>query len=164
MALPPRFGWPIVTTIFLLLLSFLNFATATPLPEIHVNNTLVKRTGGLEPHKITVEEYEAFLKAKWNTPTHYVFYTGNSAKQAKAFVKSNPSYVWYSKAFDAVKEDGSEDPNHPWYHFFNDKKIDYMDQAEHASMALAKLARGNVLIFGGLEYQTKGSTLLLHRV
>jgi len=144
--MPPssRFGWPSLTAIFLLL-SLLNIATASPLPDDHVNKTLVARTQTI----ITLERYEAYLKKYFPATDHYLFYSGKSEDQVKVFMAKNPSYYYYDNLINAFEE------NHPWYKAFDVKTE--MDDAEAASKALALTARGQVLVFGAIEYKKEGT-------
>jgi len=77
-----------------------------------------------------------------------MFYSGQSDSQIQAFREKNPTYYWYDPIFNAYTLD------HPWYMFF-DKNKD-LDNAETSSEALASKATGDVLVFGAVEWKTKG--------
>jgi hypothetical protein len=69
----------------------------------------------------------------------------------RAFLASNPNsgYSYYDSVFPA-----GTDTSHPWFKFHNVKRDE--DDAGASSRALALLANGDVLIFGAIDYQTKG--------
>jgi hypothetical protein len=100
---------------------------------------------------ITKERYEEYLKKYFPATDKYLFYSGNSPDQVKAFMDSNSGYNWYDTVFSAPEGD----LDHPWYQFFDEDTE--MDDAEASSSALASLASGDVLVFGAIEYKTKGS-------
>jgi hypothetical protein len=143
-----RFGWLSLTTIFLLCLSFLNIATATPLLDLNdkVKEALVARD---EPKLISEARYIEFLKQHFPRTERYLLYSGNSEDQIKAFKAVNPGYYYYDDMYNA------RDTNHPWYEFF-DANTD-MDDAEAASRAIAKVATKQILVFGAAEYKTEGA-------
>jgi hypothetical protein len=78
-----------------------------------------------------------------------MFYSGNSGAQIKAFREKNPTYYWYDPIFNAHTSE------HPWYAFFDEKKD--LDNGETSSQALAAKTTGDVLIFGAVEWKTKGA-------
>ncbi|KAH8585524.1 hypothetical protein B0O99DRAFT_679345 [Bisporella sp. PMI_857] len=121
---------PSLAAIFLLFLSLLNIATASPLPDDHVNKTLVARTQTL----ITEKRYEAYLKKYFPATDHYLFYSGGAEDQVKAFKAKNPSYYYYDDLFNAYNE------NHLWYKAYNEETD--LDDGEASSKALALTASG----------------------
>jgi hypothetical protein len=146
MAPSSRFSWPSLAAFFFLLLSLLNIATASPLPaDVQVKKSLVARDD------ITQERYEAYLDQFFPDNSRYLFYTGKSEEQVKAFMAQNPGYHYYGDIFNT-----GPDLNHPWYQFF-DGDVDE-DDGEASSRALATKASGNVMIFGGIEYKTEGDS------
>jgi hypothetical protein len=145
MAPPSRFSWSSLTTIFLLFLSLLNIATASPLPDDHVNKILSAR----DLTSITEKRYEAYLKKYFPKTDHYLFYSGGAESQVKAFKAKKPGYYYYDDLFNAY------DTDHPWYKSFNEETDEDNDKA--SSIALASTASGQVLVFGAIEYKTAGS-------
>ena len=143
MARPSRFGWPSLAAFFLLFLSLLNFATASPLPDDRAKKTLVVRK-----ESISQERYEAYLEEYFPDTGHYIFYSGKSEEQVKAFKEKNSGYFYYTDLFTANDED------HPWYKAFNEDNDE--DNGESSSKAMASKASGNVLVFGAIEYKTEG--------
>lgn len=144
MAATSRFGQLSLTAIFLVFLSFFNIATASPLPNDEFDEALVPRN--LKP--ITEARYIEYLKKYFPKTDHYILYTGGSEDQVKAFMKANSGYNYYDTLFNAY------DSKHPWYKAFDEKKD--LDDGDASSVALAKTLSGNVLVFGGIEYKTKG--------
>ncbi|KAF2008711.1 hypothetical protein BU24DRAFT_415765 [Aaosphaeria arxii CBS 175.79] len=144
MATPSRFGWSSLTAIFLLFLSLLNIATATPLPVDDVGKTLVARQTS-----ISESRYQKYLINYFPIPNGYIFYSGQSEDQVKNFLARNRGYASYDTMFNAP------DFNHPWYKAFDETKD--VDDAEASSSAMASVATGEVLVFGAIEWQTEGA-------
>ncbi|KAI4670767.1 uncharacterized protein J4E88_009860 [Alternaria novae-zelandiae] len=84
-----------------------------------------------------------------------MFYSGNSELQIRAFREKNPTYYRHDPIFNAYTYD------HPWYLFFDENKD--LDNGETSSQALAAKTTGNVLIFGAVEWKTKGLESLFAR-
>ncbi|KAJ4297788.1 hypothetical protein N0V90_005683 [Kalmusia sp. IMI 367209] len=159
MARPHRFGWPSLVASLLLLLSLFNFAVTSPLPDDHVNNTLVVRRGFKPDFKealptITKPQYVTYLKKHYKKTDKYLFYSGGAdKKQIPRFMRTNPGYFYYGNMITAPKwKDRSKPPpNHPWYKEFDVDKVE--DDGEDASMALATVATGTILVFGAIDYK-----------
>lgn len=145
MAATSRFGQLSLTAIFLVFFSFFNIATASYLPNDKVDEALIPRN--LKP--INEARYIAYLKKYFPQTDRYILYTGGSENQVKKFIEANPGYNYYGTLFNAHSS------THPWYKEFNEEVDE--DDAEASSIALAKTLSGNVLVFGGIEYKTKGN-------
>jgi len=143
---PSRFGWASLTAIFVLFLSLLNIAVASPLLDDHVNKTLAARAKTY----ITQKTYESYLKKYFPATDRYLFYSGGAKDQVKAFQAKNPGYYYYDDLFTALPEDTS----HPWNKEFSDET--HEDDGDASSRAIASIAKGQILVFGAIEYKTKG--------
>jgi hypothetical protein len=86
-----------------------------------------------------------------------MFYSGGAEDQIEAFMEKNPTYLWYNPIFNTnYNKEKKDDKNHPWYAFFDENKD--LDNAETSSKALAAKTTGDILVFGAVEWQTKGQT------
>lgn len=105
---------------------------------------------------LTVDDYIAYLRQYYPATDRYVLYTGESQKQASNFVRLNTDYFYYNNFFDGatskhyytqwpIKQDsqGRGDCYRP-------------DDGDASSIAIARAARTEVLVFGGVEYLTLG--------
>ena len=143
--------WLSLTSIFLVFLSVFNLATASPLPD---TESLEAR--GKPPFveenlpTITKPQYQTYVDTYFKDKSKYLFYSGNSEDQVLKFIAANPGYHYYGDIFNA--------PNklHPWYKMFDADKV--QDDGEASSTILAENVAGVVMLFGGIEWQTKGQT------
>ncbi|KAF2749054.1 hypothetical protein M011DRAFT_466168 [Sporormia fimetaria CBS 119925] len=144
MAPSSRYGSLSLMGIFLLFLSFFNIAVSSPLPG---GKQLAERA----QENISEERYLAYCEQYFPDTSKYLFYSGRSEAQVRAFIAENPGYVWYDSIFNT-----NGDLNHPWYQAF-DEAVD-LDDAEASSQVMAKLASGDVKVFGAIEWKTLGQT------
>lgn len=149
-----RLCFPALFSLFLL--SILNIAIATPLPQ---NDVAVKSlaTRGSPPPifpdepsgpQITLEEYVAYLRKYYPDTDKYIEYSGNSENQVKAFKAKNPGYYYYEDFFNA------ETSKH--YYTAFPKKEDRMDDGEASGTAISIVATKQITVFGAADYQTLG--------
>ncbi|OAK95733.1 hypothetical protein IQ06DRAFT_352017 [Phaeosphaeriaceae sp. SRC1lsM3a] len=108
------------------------------------------------PHygtQITEQEYIDYLKKYYPNTDKYMLYSANSDNQAFNFQSSNAGYFYYEDFFNAgVSQHYAEAfPPHP-----DNSECWRMDDGEASSIAIAKVASGDVIVFGAVEWQTKG--------
>lgn len=129
--------------LLLLLLSLLHITAALPLHEPRAYQKF-----------ITVDEYVAYLQEYFPDTDKYLLYSGNSQKQLENFQELNPGYSFYADFFLGHKHD----PDHPWHKAFNN--LNQKHDVVAASRAIARVATQQIMIFGAIEYKTKGRTSL----
>ena len=132
----------------LLLLSILNIAVASPLPQNGVSEkSLTARV--VKGSTITVGEYVAYLQHYYPKTDQYIQYSGYSEPQVLAFQKENPGYYYYDDFFNA------ENPNSHWYEAFGADMR--MDDAEASGKAISLVATDKMTVFGAADWKTKGA-------
>lgn len=148
------FGRLRLTTLLLLLISFLNFAVAAPLPrgkDDADTSNVNKRASEAEPGPtITLQEYKDYLNKYYPLTNQYILYSGGSADQVHAFQAENPGYYYYEDFFNAYKSE----------HYFTAFAEDEwrMDDGDASSQAIAETAREKIWVFGAAEYKSYPGT------
>jgi hypothetical protein len=132
----------------LLLLSILNIAVASPLPQSGVSEkSLTARA--VEGSTITVDEYVDYLKKYYPKTDQYIQYSGYSEPQVVAFQAKNPGYYYYDDFFNA------DNPNSHWYDAFGADMRE--DDAEASGKAMSMVATEKITVFGAADWRTKGA-------
>lgn len=108
--------------------------------------------------QLTVDDYIDYLRQYYPATDRYVLYTGGSQNQASDFVRLNTDYFYYNNFFDGATSE----------HYYTQWPIKQdsqgrgdcyrPDDADAASIAIARAARTEVRVFGGVEYLTLGQT------
>jgi hypothetical protein len=136
------------SAISLYILAFSGLAFAAPISQN--GNALLPRDDCEYGERLTLADYVAYLQKYYPATDHYLLYTGGSEPQAANFQTLNAGYYKYSDFYDATVSE----------HFLEQwPEVDGCfrpEDAEAASVAIATVAAGEVLVFGGVEYQTKG--------
>jgi hypothetical protein len=130
-------------------LAFSGLAFAAPISQ---NGTVSNRAEPCEyGERLTLDDYTAYLKKYYPATDHYLLYTGESEPQAVNFQNLNSGYYRYADFYDITVSE----------HFLEQWPKDANgcyrpEDAEAASVAIATVATTDILVFGGVEYQTKG--------
>lgn len=129
-------------------LTFSGLAFAAPISKN--GNALLPRAECEYGERLTLVDYVAYLQQYYPATDHYLLYTGGSEPQATNFQNLNAGYYKYSDFYDASVSD----------HFLTQwPEVDGCfrpENAEEASKAISTVATSEILVFGGVEYQTEG--------
>nr|POE54260.1 hypothetical protein CFP56_63563 [Quercus suber] len=112
--------------------------------------------------QLTLDDYVAYLKQYYSAVDHYMLYSGGSVAQVRSFQSAgNNDYFFYDDFFDS---DVSEHYLTQWPAMMDSKGrgtggLCYrMDDADASSESISMVVDGEVLVFGAVQWQTKGST------
>ncbi|KAF1920972.1 hypothetical protein BDU57DRAFT_509485 [Ampelomyces quisqualis] len=148
MRLTPSMSSLSLSAISLYVLAFSGLTFAAPISQN--SKVLLPRADCEYGERLTLADYVAYLKKYYPATDHYLLYTAGSEAQATNFQGLNAGYYKYSDFYDASISD----------HFLEQwPEVDGCfrpEDAEAASVAIATVATSEVLVFGGVEYQTKG--------
>lgn len=108
--------------------------------------------------QLTEDNYIDYLNQYYPATDHYILYTAGSENQAVNFVQTNADYFYYGDFFDAFKS-AHYLTQWPAKEDSQGRGVCYRpDDADAASVAIARAARTEIRVFGGVEYLTKGQT------
>lgn len=143
-----------LTSFFLGLAAFSTFISALPVsPNGEALTTRAECDDGYYGKQIEEWEYMNYLTDYYPDTDKYMLYSAGSDNQCVNFQQSNPGYYWYDDFFNAdVSEHYTKRfPPHP-----DDENCWRMDNGEASSIAIAKTASTEIIVFGAVEWHSKG--------
>lgn len=143
-----------LTSFFSSLLTFSTIVHAIPVSQD--GNALSPRAecdDGTYGKQITLKEYVDYLKKYYTKTDKYMLYTANSDNQAVNFQQSNSDYLYFEDFFNSDVSDHYKKAFPPHK---DDPNCWRLDDGEAQSIAIAMVASGDVIVFGGVQWQSKG--------
>jgi hypothetical protein len=132
-------------------LSLSSFAFAAPVSRS--SHGLNRREDCEYGDQLTVDDYVGYLREYYTNTDKYVLYSGGSKDQAINFVDLNTDYKFYNDFFDSTRSE------HYLTKWPQDENGCYRpDDADASSAAIGIVATGDIRVFGGVEWQSKGAT------